>query len=354
MSLDQKYEFLEPLPALVVHSDKALKSRQISSGRAVTIHLLAGGHSIENAALLQEIETLPVEYRGRVLDIGDYHGTPTVVTETLPGEVGLRKWVAGLRAAPAEPDANALSRAHAWKIPSGVSRPEPGEFTSFMKLADPGEGQMPAAPVAPGPKPDESTRMLTVSTPQPAAGTPPAPAPAPVAEPPKADGPSEPGQFTRFLLTLKPEQEPATPPAPGPATTAAPPEPGEFTRFLKRSTPQQTPEPGPAAPPKPLVPPPAEEPGEFTRMFQAVTPPAPEPESVAPAAAEPPKVAAPPPVVEFMRLSDAATPLGESAAPPAAEPSRPAVAPPAAEPGEFTRMFQAATPRAGTRCAGGG
>src|SRR3974377_1076727 len=138
MRLDQRYEFLEPVPGLVVHSDKALRSRQISSGRPVTVHLLAGGHSMENAALLQELETLPAEHRGLVLGVADDHGTLSVVTEVLPGDLPLRKWVAGLRAAPAAPDDNALSRARAWKIPAALQA-QPGEFTQFLKVAKPPE-----------------------------------------------------------------------------------------------------------------------------------------------------------------------------------------------------------------------
>src|SRR3974377_1025570 len=125
MRLDQRYEFLEPVPGLVVHSDKALRSRQISSGRPVTVHLLAGGHSMENAALLQELETLATEHRGRVLEVSDYYGTVSGVTEGRPWSLPWGKGVAGRRAAPAAPDENALSRARAWKIPA-ASQAKPG------------------------------------------------------------------------------------------------------------------------------------------------------------------------------------------------------------------------------------
>ena len=60
---------------------------EISTGRSVTIHLLAGGHNAANEALLADIAALPPEYHVCFVETGDQNGTPYVVTDPSGGEI---------------------------------------------------------------------------------------------------------------------------------------------------------------------------------------------------------------------------------------------------------------------------
>jgi hypothetical protein len=183
----------------------ALLGREISSARPVLLHLLNGGYAAENEELLRVLGNLPADRRGHVLDSGDHDGIPYVVTDTLPGNLSLRSWVAA--AVVAEPPQSIGSAAQA-----GTPNVEPGEFT---RLFQPGE------------------------------------------KPPQSAGAAAP---------LKPTPAPARPAAATQTLSAAPAEPeiGEFTRLLR----MPAAEPKAAAPSVAPPPKPAAEPGEFTAMFQ--------------------------------------------------------------------------------------
>ena len=191
----------------------------------------------------------------------------------------------------------------------------------------------------------------------------------PVAQPPPAPAPPSlaTADFTQpFVSPAEPTIERSAPPPPPPPAPMAPPaqsQPGEFTRLFQAANPpaptSQHPAVAPPPPPPaaPMAPPAQSQPGEFTRLFQAAAPPtapatlpnltaADSMEAtielpVAPAAPPPPPVAAAPSAPpaqsqpgEFTRLFQAASPT------PAAQPAE-------SRPGEFTRMFQSpATPPA--------
>jgi hypothetical protein len=61
MSFDQRFQLSGAVPASVGALDYAIPGRQIAGGRPVTVHLLAGGHTPENARLLEDIAALPPE-----------------------------------------------------------------------------------------------------------------------------------------------------------------------------------------------------------------------------------------------------------------------------------------------------
>ncbi|MBS1857225.1 MAG: hypothetical protein JST11_17790, partial [Acidobacteria bacterium] len=197
--------------------DCSISGHEISSGRPVTIHLLAGGYSLENLALFQKITELPQEYRVCFLDSGEYRGIPYVVTDVLTGKTPLREWMGVIERKRAErTNPEDLTRVRVWKIPTWVQG---------------GEGHAPEAPAEPPP-----------------ATVPPAPAPAAEIE----------DEFSLMLGEhTAPAAEPAAPMVPPPPPPAS--GPGEFTRLMQAQS----------QPSAPTPPPPASEPGEFTRLMQA-------------------------------------------------------------------------------------
>ena len=257
MSFDQRFQITGRIAGASGQTDHALSAREISTGRSVTIHLLAGGHSAPNEALLAEIGTLPPEYQVCFLETGDQNGTPYVVTDAIAGNPPLRQWMTGLKskiAADKAMNPKDATVVRAWNIPRGGQAPAEPQ-TSILEHARPGAAAPPRpAPVSPGgPDADEFSRLLAKLDPPKTPASPPAPTPSSPAS-------GEAGEFTRLLR--------AQSPAPPPPAPAAPPaaEPGEFTRLLRA---QAAPPPSPAAPPPPApAAPPAVEAGEFTRRVR--------------------------------------------------------------------------------------
>ncbi|MEO8595729.1 MAG: hypothetical protein ABI759_20585, partial [Candidatus Solibacter sp.] len=355
MDFTQKYQLIELLPGEGVESYRA---RQTNTGRDVTVHLLVGGKTPSNEAVLVRLRAMLPQSMAKLIEVGEHQGNTFVVT-VAPPYLRLDEWLAEQDKAAAV--AKEFGKAGFWKRPETAPAPpkpapppppppaagkdEPGEFTrqfkgSVVPAPEPGmpsispltgqfKGTGPVAPPpqaplddfdklfgAPAPEPDP---VLT----QPKAQLPVAPPSAPPLSPPK----SEPGEFTRMFQGMTPEPaaaavppakppapvlpaqspavvQPAQPPAPPPASVPPAADPGAFTRMFQNPTgagevTERLPIPGPLnPPPSPIR---KGEPGEFTRMFQNVTPAAP--------AARP------------------------------AEPPPPASKPPASEPGEFTQMF---------------
>jgi len=96
MSFDERFQLAGRIAESAGQADHALAGRQISTGRSVTIHLLAGGHSAANERLLADIAALPAEYHVCFVETGDHNGTPYVITDPLAANPPLRQWLAGL------------------------------------------------------------------------------------------------------------------------------------------------------------------------------------------------------------------------------------------------------------------
>src|ERR1017187_2623898 len=152
MSLYKRYDLIEPIPGGAV---KSFKARQISTGRDVRVHLLAGG----DQALQRQVRAVAPEKRRRILEEGTHEGAPFVVTDELGAT--FEEWL-NTPVAVSPASADALTRAGQWQS---------------MKIALPGTAEPPKAP--PPAEPGLFTRMSQ-----------PPQAPAPAA-PPQA----EPGQF---------------------------------------------------------------------------------------------------------------------------------------------------------------
>ena len=313
MSFDQRFQLAGRIADSIGQTDHALAGRQISTGRSVTIHLLAGGHSAANEGLLADIAALPPEYHVCFVETGDHNGTPYIITDVLAGNPPLRQWMVGLKAKIAVDkvsNPHDLTRVRAWKIPAwanpGQAAPQPEATTLAPRQPEPVAPPR-SAPVHPGgPDADEFSRLLAAI------------------DTPKAAAPAEPGEFTR-LLRAQPEPPAQAAPAP-PAAEA-----GEFTRLLRAqpeppaqaATPADIPRvlrPQSAAAAQPAVQPPAappaSDPGEFTRLLRAQSTP---PTQAAPVAAPP----EPPPSEpgDFTRLLRAQSAPPTQAAPPAPQPS---------------------------------
>ncbi len=89
MSLD-RFELLELRREGSVQTYHA---REISTARPVQVHMFTGGDTGESAELLAMVSKLPESERRRVLDRGESHGVPYIVTDRLAGYVDFREWV---------------------------------------------------------------------------------------------------------------------------------------------------------------------------------------------------------------------------------------------------------------------
>ena len=140
MSLTGKYELGTTISSAAVAFDRSIEGHQISTGRPIAVHLLAGGYNPENQKLLREIAALPPEYKACFLESGDYNGTPYIVTDSLAGTPPFRSWFSALQArrsgsggGPAD-----LGQVKAWQIPVRVSSQAPVK-PLLVPQYDPGE-----------------------------------------------------------------------------------------------------------------------------------------------------------------------------------------------------------------------
>src|ERR1039458_1456394 len=251
MDFTQKYVLVELLPG---DGTQSYRARQTNTGRDVTGHLLVGGKTPENEAVLARLRGMQPQSMAKLIEVGEHQGTTFVVTVAPPYQ-RLEEWMAEQDHAAAV--AGEFGKATIWKRPDAgtpaaapappPAAPEPGEFTRNF--------QRPAAP--------SPTAQFT----------PPPPPQAPPAGAPSA----EPGAFTRMF------QSPVQPPPPAPAMPAVASPTSQFT--------------SPPPPPAPPATAPSAEPGAFTRMFQAPPPPPPAPAHPAAPPPPPPTLPPPPPAV---------------------------------------------------------
>ncbi|MGA7235241.1 MAG: hypothetical protein WBY44_06165, partial [Bryobacteraceae bacterium] len=319
MDFYQKYELIDPLPG---EGTKSFRARQIATGREVSVHLLTGGKTAENEALLARLRTLPAESLRKLLEVGDNEGVTYVVTEA-PPYLHLGDWLGTQERAAGASDAAKFSRAGAWKIPAmgapsmpPVQEPRvsgPGEFTMMFQQAAAKEkgdaGPMPqatpppSAPSAGGP--GEFTRMFQAAQggeatiPAAPESAPHAPPTLPAEEPPAVSAattmrmPSPAGKAEAVRPAASSTQ--AIPAAFSPALPLEPATPGGTFAMGSAISPSATPSNSSI-------------PGEFTSMFNA-----------------PPSAS----------LAESNTPVSQ------ATQAYPAAPPRVSGPGEFTSMFNA-------------
>ncbi len=72
MDFYQKYELIDPLPG---EGTRSFRARQIATGREVAVHLLVGGKTPENEAMLTRLRALPEGSLRKLIEVGDNEGT---------------------------------------------------------------------------------------------------------------------------------------------------------------------------------------------------------------------------------------------------------------------------------------
>ena len=92
MDFYEKYELIEPLPG---EGTKSFRAKQISTAREVTVHLLVGGRTPDNDALLTRLRAIPAQSFSKLIEVGDNSGTPYVVTGAPPYQ-HLAEWLTDL------------------------------------------------------------------------------------------------------------------------------------------------------------------------------------------------------------------------------------------------------------------
>src|SRR5712691_6771523 len=303
---NRKVSFYDRFELLELQRDDGIRTfqaREIATGRLVQAHLFVHAHAPESAALLQKLDVLPEEERGRIVDRGEHQGTPYVVTERLVDQPGLREWLVSKTKKPVllPMEKKALDTAGAWRI---VRPPAPAPAPSpEASLPEPSPRTL-----------DEQFAELFET-----------------AELPTLRRDSPPPPATERTLEMPPPQASA-PPAGAPAAG-----PGEFTRMFQSPTRTVSqPAPAPAGP----APGSTQSPGEFTRLFESPVAPGPLPRSPViqqPLAPQTPGFSGPNRAGEFTQM------FGRGSLP-SAPPSTPSAPPPL--PGGATNVFAAPRPAA--------
>ena len=325
MDFTQKYQLVELLAG---DGAQSYRARQTNTGREVTVHLLVGGKTTENEALLVRLRALQPASMAKLIEVGEHQGNTFVVTVAPPYE-RLEAWLAEQDKAAAA--AKEFGRAGFWKLPDAEALAATApKAVPAAPVAGPvtGGAAVPAVPAVPAAEAGEFTRMFQ----GPAAGAVTGGGAVPAVQASGGSVSQGPAAGIPTAGVTNVAGAPAVPASGGSVSHGPAAGPGEFTRLFQSPMPDvAAPGDWPAAAPK------AAEAGEFTRMFQA---PAGARET-GPGAG--PATGAGGEFTQFFKPA-AAMPAGPQF-PSASEfpQAAPAVAPPAPasgqEPGEYTRMF---------------
>src|SRR5664279_4370936 len=117
MDFSQKYNLVELLPGEGVQSYRA---RQTNTGREVTVHILVGGKTPENEALLARLRAMQPQSMAKLIEVGEHQDATFVVTMAPPYQ-RLEEWLAEQDRAAAA--AREFGKAGIW------TRPDPGSLT---------------------------------------------------------------------------------------------------------------------------------------------------------------------------------------------------------------------------------
>ena len=117
MEFTQRYNLNELLAGDGVQSYCAV---QISTGRDVTVHLLPGGKTPENEALLVRLRAMHPQSMAKLIEVGEQQGNTYVVTMAPPYQ-RLDEWLAEQDGAAGLPQE--FGKAGFWKHPSPAAPP---------------------------------------------------------------------------------------------------------------------------------------------------------------------------------------------------------------------------------------
>src|SRR4051812_8699796 len=132
MKFEDKYELLEAVPG---EAGKSFQARQIPTRREVTVHLLTGGETPENQALLARLRKLPLEALAKVIEVGDRDGAKFIVT-VAPPYLHLEDWLSEQERSVRSLHDQQFNRAGAWKVPPELGGQTPP--ASAPPAKDPG------------------------------------------------------------------------------------------------------------------------------------------------------------------------------------------------------------------------
>src|SRR5215469_911437 len=90
MDFYQKYELIDALPG---EGTRSFRARQKATGREVSVHLLFGGKTPQNDALMARLRGMPPQSLGKLIEVGENEGTTYVVTQAPPFQ-HLGEWLA--------------------------------------------------------------------------------------------------------------------------------------------------------------------------------------------------------------------------------------------------------------------
>ena len=282
MSFEERYRLLELAGD---EGAKAFVAQENSTGKKVTVFLFVGEQARAQADFIVQLRTVDRARFPELIETGDNHGTPYVVTEPLDSLSELKNRLSHLEAAPQETlvhKPGEFSKAGVWHIPATFKSAPEGAAKVFKEppATDSHQTAQTSAHSAPG----SFTQMFQAPAAPIGEPLPEMPkAPTPPAAPPPAQ--PAPGSFTQMF------QAPATPigepvpempktPTPPAAPPPAQPAPGAFTQmFQAPAAPFGEPAPEmPKAPMQPVQPKPMQSgPGEFTRFFSAASSSSPAP-----------------------------------------------------------------------------
>ena len=119
MEFSQKYQLIQLLPGDGVRSHRA---RQTNTGREVTVHVLAGGKTPENEAILARLRALQPPAMAKLIEVGEHAGDTFVVTVAPPYQ-RLEEWLDEQERAGA--GTRDFSKAGVWKRPDAGSMAPP-------------------------------------------------------------------------------------------------------------------------------------------------------------------------------------------------------------------------------------
>jgi len=180
MDFSEKYNLIEFLAGDGVQSYRAL---QTNTGRDVVVHVLVGGKTPENEALLVRLRAMQPQSMAKLVEVGEHRGNMFVVTVAPPYQ-RLEEWLAEQDRVAAS--SKEFGKAGFWKrpeagapaVPAAPPRPAPDVTPGFAATApsmqtpsavpsSAGTGEFtrmfqgPAAPTA-QPKPRPAMQPITV------------------------------------------------------------------------------------------------------------------------------------------------------------------------------------------------
>jgi hypothetical protein len=243
MSFYKRYE----LDRLIADGDaKTFRALENSSGRAVLLHMFNPQGQPVLTALKSKLAKDPQRPAPPLIELGEFAGSPYVVTEEIAGFRNIREWVATLPGVEAIPVAPVIPAPPAPQTTPTLVPADRADTRLLNLVSPPPELRIPSHP---GGTTAQFNSLFEDE--KPVRATPPAKAPAPQSE--------DAGEFTRRFGV------------PSPAPSQAPPadtERGEFTRMFGTPSPPK-PAASPALPQSVTPPPPIPlAPGEFTQVFK--------------------------------------------------------------------------------------